>query len=107
MTRVRSCRASLLVIALYLFVLLPAAAFAQEAVFSGAVTDSTGGALPGVVVRAVHEESGYSVEAVTDGTGAYRLPVRIGSYRVTAELPGFATVTRTGLELLAGQQTRL
>jgi hypothetical protein len=85
-------------------VILPVLAFAQEASMSGTVTDATGGVLPGVVVRAVHEASGNSFEAVTDATGVFRLPVRIGVYRISAELAGFAPVTRTGLQVLVGQQ---
>ena len=41
-----------------LFLLLPAAAYSQEATLSGTVTDATGAVLPGVTVRAVHEASG-------------------------------------------------
>jgi hypothetical protein len=43
--------------------------------------------------------------AVTDERGGYRIPVRIGLYRLTAELAGFTTLTRSGLELLVGQQS--
>jgi hypothetical protein len=82
---------------------LPVVAQAQEATLSGTVSDTTGGALPGVTVRAVHEASGNSFEAVTDARGIYRLAVRVGAYRVTAELAGFAPVTRT-LTLLVGQE---
>ena len=82
---------------------LPVMAHAQEAALSGSVSDTTGGALPGVAVRAVHEASGNSFEAVTDERGDYRLAVRIGAYRLTAELAGFAPVTRT-VTLLVGQQ---
>jgi hypothetical protein len=85
-------------------VALPVTGYAQEAVVSGTVTDTTGGVLPGVTVTALHEASGNIFEAVTDERGAYRIPVRIGVYRVTAQLAGFATVTRTGLEVLVGQQ---
>src|SRR5437763_1950947 len=81
----------------------PIAAFAQEAVFSGTVTDSTGAILPGVTLRAVLEASGNSFEGVSDQRCAYRIPVRIGVYKLTAEIAGFTTVTRTGLELLVGQ----
>jgi hypothetical protein len=82
---------------------LPVLGHAQEATLSGTVTDTTGGALPGVTVRAVHEASGNSFEAVTDSGGEYRIPVRVGSYRLNAELSGFAPVTRT-VTLLVGQQ---
>ena len=37
---------------------VPVMAFAQEAVLTGTVTDSTGGVLPGVTVTAVHEATG-------------------------------------------------
>jgi len=79
-------------------------AYAQEATVSGTVTDSTGGVLPGVAVTALHEASGNTFQGVTDARGAYRIPVRIGVYQLTAQLQGFATVTRAGLEMLVGQQ---
>src|SRR5262245_41770488 len=83
---------------------LPVNGFAQEAVVSGTATDSTGGVPPGVTITAVHEASGNTFVIVIDTRGAYRLPVRIGAYRITAELQGFATVNQSGLELLVGQQ---
>src|SRR5882672_3205944 len=82
---------------------VPAGVFAQEAVLSGTITDSTGGVLPGVALKAVHEASGNSFEAVSDQRGVYRIPVRIGVYQMTAVLAGFNTVTRNGLQLLVGQ----
>ena len=65
---------------------MPASVLAQEAAISGTATDTTGGVLPGVVVTAVHEASGNSCETVTDGTGAYQLGVRIGVFRLSAQL---------------------
>ena len=71
------------------------------------MTDATGGVLPGVVVRAVNEANGNSFEAVTDSTGKYLITVRIGGYRVAAELAGFATVERRGVQVQVGQQVAL
>ncbi|MEP7307358.1 MAG: carboxypeptidase regulatory-like domain-containing protein [Acidobacteriota bacterium] len=82
---------------------VPGAAYAQEAELNGTVTDATGAVLPGVTIRAVHEASGNSFEGVTDARGAYQIRVRVGGYVITAELQGFTTVTRRGLELLVGQ----
>jgi hypothetical protein len=82
---------------------LPVAGYAQEAALAGSVTDSTGGVLPGVTVTAVHEATGNTFVAVTDERGAFRIGARIGAYRLTAELPGFTTVTRSGVTLLVGQ----
>ena len=86
---------------------LPVVGYAQEAALIGTVTDTTGGVLPGVTVRAVHEASGNTFEAVTDALGAYRIPVRIGVYRITAELSGFTTINRGGIEVLVGQTVTL
>src|SRR5262245_32811049 len=82
--------------------LLPTLAFAQEATLSGTVTDSTGGVLPGVTVTAVHEATGNTFLGVTDERGAYRIQVRVGRYKMTIELSGFATVAQ-GFEALVGQ----
>jgi hypothetical protein len=63
---------------------LPMMAHAQEAAVSGTITDSSGGVLPGVTVRAVHEATGNVFDTVTDVRGAYRLAVRTGALRMTA-----------------------
>ena len=76
--------------------LLPVTAYAQEATLTGTVTDSTGGVLPGVTVTALLEATGNTFVAVTDDRGIYRIPARVGSYQINAELQGFATVERDG-----------
>ena len=81
----------------------PVASYAQEATLTGTITDATGGVLPGVTVSAVHEATGNRFTAVTDERGIYRIPARVGAYQITAELSGFTTVTRGGLQLLVGQ----
>jgi hypothetical protein len=86
---------------------LPGIGFAQEAVISGTVRDATGGVLPGVVVQAVHEATGTVFDTVTDERGGFRIPARIGAYRIMAELQGFARLERSGLEVLVGQQVTL
>src|SRR5207253_10613255 len=90
-----------------LLLLLPVNASAQEAAIIGTITDQTGGVLPGVVVRAVNEANGNTFEAVTDSTGKYLITVRIGAYRVAAELAGFATAERRGVQVQVGQQVAL
>jgi len=82
---------------------LPSFAHAQEAVLSGTITDSTNAVLPGVTIKAVHEATGNTFDTVTDQRGSYRIAVRVGAYRITADLSGFTSVTRTGLEVLVGQ----
>jgi outer membrane receptor protein involved in Fe transport len=84
---------------------VPAVGYAQEAAVTGTVTDTTMAVMPGVTIKAVHVASGNTFEAVTDQRGAYRLAVRVGGYKITAELAGFSPVTREGVELLVGQTT--
>ena len=98
----RSGRVKWLVVFISLLA-MPLTGFAQEATITGAVTDATGGVLPGVTVTAVHEATGNTFVAVTDDRGIFRIPARVGGYRLTAELAGFTTVTRSGLTLLVGQ----
>jgi carboxypeptidase family protein len=86
---------------------VPAGAVAQEATLTGTISDSTGAVLPGVTVTAVHESSGIIFESVTDGRGVFRVPVRIGNYRVTATLTGFTDATRSGVPVSVGQTVTL
>src|SRR5687767_1625576 len=85
----------------------PSISQAQEAVLTGTVTDSTGAVLPGVTVTAVHGATGNVFLGVTDEGGIYRIPARVGVYQLTAELQGFASAVRTGIELLVGQVASL
>ena len=86
-----------------LLLALPVHSYAQEATLTGTVTDSTGAVLPGVTVVAVNAATGNRYEAVTDARGIYRIPARVGAYQITAELQGFNTANRTGVQLLVGQ----
>jgi hypothetical protein len=89
---------------------LPAAVFAQTstATLSGVITDQSKSVLPGVSVAAIDVASGRQYNAVSDTEGSYRLlNVAPGKYKVTAELPGFATVTIADFELLVGQSAQL
>jgi hypothetical protein len=80
-------RVASLALALVAILLLPGVGFAQEATIGGTITDSTRGVLPGVVVRAVHDATGTQFETVTDDRGVYRIPVRIGVYRIMPSYP--------------------
>jgi hypothetical protein len=81
-----------------LFVMLPAAAWAQAAV-AGEVRDTSGAVLPGVTVEVASPSLIEKVRtAVTDSSGRYRLEdLRPGQYTVTFTLAGFATTRREAL----------
>src|SRR5947199_3243334 len=95
-------RAHQLLMVTLCFVLMPAVARAQAgAAVTGVVTDMSGAVLPRVAVEARSPSLIEQVRsAVTDETGRYRIvDLRPGTYAVTFGLPGFATVTRGGIEL--------
>ena len=83
---------------------LPVAGYAQEALLSGTVTDTTGGVLPGVTITAVHEASGNTFEAVTDERGIYRIAVRVVAYRITAQLSALRPSIGAGLNCWWGNK---
>ena len=53
-------------------------------------------------MTAVNEATGNMFFSVTDERGSYRIQVRVGRYRMTMELPGFATTIKA-FEALVGQ----
>ncbi|TMG79090.1 MAG: carboxypeptidase regulatory-like domain-containing protein, partial [Betaproteobacteria bacterium] len=81
----------------------PLVASAQDATITGTITDATGGVLPGVTVTAVNDASGNTYEAVTDAKGVFRMPARIGTYRITATLTGFGDASRPAVPVAVGQ----
>ena len=68
---------------------------------TGTVRDASGAVLPGVSVEASSPALIETVrEAVTDGTGQYRIvELRPGTYAVTFALSVFAPVRREGIEV--------
>ena len=95
------------VVALFVFVVLafPTSLAAQTGLggLRGYVRDSQGGALPGVTVTATAPESIRPTVGVTNEEGYYRLiNLPPGTYKVTADLTGFAPFTREGILIRAG-----
>ena len=79
------------------------AVFAQSSI-AGSVSDETGGVLPGVTVEVASEALIEQRRvAFTDGRGRYALEaLRPGLYTITFTLPGFSSVVREGVAVLAG-----
>src|SRR5262245_8850385 len=66
----------------------------------GTVRDATQAVLPGATVTVVNEDTGLTRTVVTNADGAYSVPeLPVGRYKVTAELQGFKTATRTQVPL--------
>ena len=86
-----------------LLLILPANTADAQSALAGVVRDASGGVLPGVTVEASSPALIEQVRTViTDDAGQYRIvDLRPGVYTVTFTLPGFGTVMREGIELIA------
>jgi hypothetical protein len=83
-----------------------ASVFAQgtSGTITGRVLDQQGAAIPGVTVSAKSATTGFSRSEVSDSEGVYRLSaLPVGIYDVTAELQGFTTVSKKGVEVNVAQ----
>ena len=80
----------------------------SDGILEVVVVDQSSAALPGVTVQVVNTATGFSRETVTDGAGLGRVPaLPPGTYKVTFELQGFATVVQNDVTLRVGQTARL
>jgi hypothetical protein len=83
------------------------AQLASQTALVGTVTDSAGGVIPGVSVKAVNVQTQDTYETVTNQAGQYNIPnVRIGGYVITIALDGFKTFQAIGIEVAGNQVVR-
>jgi len=87
-----------------------AAGFAQTAggTITGTVTDQTGAVVANAMVQAKHVETGTVYDTAATSTGNYtvsQLPV--GTYEITATVPGFKKYTRGGIVLTVASVVRI
>lgn len=81
---------------------------ATTGVIEGEVRDDSGAVLPGVTVTLLNTATNYNQALETNDSGRFRgalLP--LGPYRVTAELEGFNTLVREGIQLTVGRTVDL
>jgi hypothetical protein len=98
-----------LALALAMALFIPTFAFGQsQSALSGTVADASGSAVPGVTVTATNPETGLVRTTVTAADGTYRFPsLPPGTYKVIAELSGFATVTTENVVLNVASEREL
>jgi hypothetical protein len=99
--------AALVAASLFVGLALPSGAFAQggRAEINGTVFDQAKAVLPGATVTVTEENTRLSRSSITSGDGRFVIPTLLpGTYTIRAELPGFQTVTQTGVVLNVGQE---
>ena len=74
----------------------------------GSVSDSTGAVLPGVEIELQNTDTGIVRVVLTDDEGNYRARnLSLGTYRVSASLPGFQTAVRNDVVMTIGREAVL
>src|SRR5437773_1741293 len=89
-----------------LLLLTGAPAFAQQTTgtITGRVVDQQGAAVPGATVTAKSSSTGFTRTEASDTEGVYRLSaLPVGVYDVTADLPGFTTISKKDIEVNVAQ----
>jgi hypothetical protein len=91
--------------------LTPVAMAAQTAstgALAGLITDESGAVLPGVTVVVTNQGSGEARTITSNADGSYAAPLLVpGSYTVQANLSGFRTVTRQGVQVAVAERTQM
>jgi len=74
----------------------------------GVARDSSGGAVPGVGITAIQEETSFTRKSVTDERGEFLITnLPVGRYSLTAEKAGFRRVSQEGIRLEVNQNARV
>lgn len=101
-------RRKLFAILILLVGLFPVGALAQTSALSGAVTDSTGAAVPGATINIRNIETGVSHDARAGEDGFYNVgALQPGRYTITVNAPGFGQLVRSGLLLQLDTSSRV
>jgi hypothetical protein len=80
----------------------------QQGSISGKVVDASSLVLPGATVTVAEQNTGFNRVVVTAETGAYSVPnLDPGSYTVSVEMSGFATLKQPDIALTAGSAITL
>jgi outer membrane receptor protein involved in Fe transport len=80
----------------------------QRGSISGKVVDPAGLALPGATVTVTEQNTGFTRTVTTETTGGYAVPsLDPGTYTITIDMPGFASLKHADLVLTAGSAMTL
>src|ERR1700722_2741135 len=85
-----------------------ALAQSDRGIITGTVTDTTGAVVANVTIEARQVETGAVFPTTTTSTGSFTLSeLPVGSYEVTATVPGFKKYVRTGITVQVAPALRV
>jgi len=99
-TKTLNITARVMLIAFLLVIPSMMSAQGYFATLSGTMTDPSGAVIPGAKVTLLDQEKGYQFHATSDSSGRYLFrSIAPGLYTVSAEMPGFEKIVRTGIRV--------
>src|SRR5262245_17999012 len=105
---IRNSASRFIVACILQFVIVETAAGQTSATVTGAITDSTGGAIVGVQLTLQQAETGLVRRAMSAVDGRFVFAgVPVGQYVLRAEMAGFRTLVRQNVTLTVGQTLSL
>ena len=100
-----SCKFGLKLLGVVILLSATLAAQTSTGTISGLVSDESGAVIPNAQVAVKNIETGISRSVQTDSGGRYRLPsLSPGRYEIEAQVAGFETEVRSGIQLTVGQE---
>ena len=91
-----------LVVLLLLVFVIPGWSQGFQGTIRGSVQDPSGALIPGVTVNLIAVATGETRPGLSSDTGSFEFPnLLVGTYTVTAELPGFKKYTREKVQVSA------
>jgi hypothetical protein len=82
------------------------AQFLDQGALTGVVQDPSGALIPGATVTLTNPETSFTLKARTSSSGAYTFsPIKIGTYKVTVQAPGFNTTAQENIAISLGRRS--
>jgi outer membrane receptor protein involved in Fe transport len=100
------------VLAIAVMALAPQPGLAQSSVATGQIfgtaADPEGAMMPGVLIQVKNQDTGFTRGTVTDASGFFRIDlIPSGVYDVRADLAGFKSEVRRGVEVTLGSSIKV
>ncbi|MGA8741911.1 MAG: TonB-dependent receptor [Terracidiphilus sp.] len=80
----------------------------EDGSLTGTIHDATGAVVSNAFVIVTNVNTGIAMKVTTNGSGDYEVPsLRVGTYGIRAEAPGFAPAEATNISIAVGGRARI
>jgi outer membrane receptor protein involved in Fe transport len=80
----------------------------EDGSLTGTIHDATGAAVANAAITVTNANTGIATAVTTNGSGDYEVPsLRVGTYSIKAEAPGFTPAEATNISIAVGGRARI